>query len=255
MTFISGNVERPYAYGNFFGVLRSWREENRANDFLMEAVARLKKAAPSAKAIAFEVETINFTLLERLVRERPGKGPNKKPLLGYSQDEDAEILQNLRNLRRFLFYDRKNCWIAVHPPDSEREAHLFTRNPAIFVQPGLEEPYPGNELSLYFMVRPLDESCIILEEDETRRLTGLAVPELVNFAYDDLYASAYPFPRGCPEDLEVQRYVQSVKDRIAPQLHGCEFCQMREVCKDGVRALADLVERAELEGYAEELTL
>lgn len=251
MTFISGNVQRPYAYGNFFGVLRSWREENRANDFLMEAVARLREAAPSAKAIAFEVETVNFKLLERVAHERPGKGPNKKPLLGYSQDEDAKLLENIRNLRRFLFYDRKNCWVAVHPceakapSDSQWEPHLFTRNPAVFVQPGLRQPYPDNQIPLYFMVRPL-EGCDI---------GSVTVPQLVDFAYDDLYASAYSFAKDSEENLEAQRHVQGVKSSVAPLLYGCEFHHMREVCKEGVRALADLVERAEMEGYAEELTL
>lgn len=226
ISFLTANRERPYIIGNYFGVLRGWRQNKQAINFLEEVVRVARKEVPKATAILFEVDPVEFKLMRTLganfneeIRSNPsiesdtaaffqwlGKAANEHRRARSPSQND--MLKRLRNLRRLWLYRSYRAKILLN---SEGQ-------PVRYWQPKVSAE--TKEVELHLMIYPFKGTTA--DEIDLR--------DMANFIYDEFYAAAY-----ADEDSEtfIQGYaghLVKVKNEFLEQIvDGCKFGRLEKL--------------------------
>ena len=185
VAYVTQHVTSHWAFGNYFGVLRSWRQERRA-ELLMGAVEEeLLRLDPETRGVVFEVRPFD---VDRLARYgSTGRLPDST--------EREEVLADLRSFRRFNLY-QKHGSVAVLGGDG---ALFGYRQPALD-----DDPSERDEVDMSLMLRTVggaDASTLSLED-------------VLAFVYDDVYADAYAKNTDTPI-AGYGTYLEGLKQRMA----------------------------------------
>lgn len=216
-------IHRDYSlwFGNYLAVRPDFRQNKRARKFLEDVIEHAREARPNVKGILFEVDPVNFDLLEEVSSflvddENKYKVPKDvvisskaffnwldevlKELTVGGRYSEKDVFDNIRFLRRLWLYDRyPNTKIVL-----DKDLH-----PLPYWQPAMSKPLDAsNERLLYFMVH--------LFENYTKEDIDLF--EIANFIYDDFYGSAYGDRRSDTYIKGYENYLPKVKERFVAQL-------------------------------------
>jgi transcriptional regulator with XRE-family HTH domain len=214
MAYLSGHVQRPYWFGNYFGVRQDWpRQEDRSHDFLKnKIVPHLTTMVPGSRAILFEIETFDFDYLEDVAR--------RERLAGYG--DEKKLCTCLYQLERLRFYSMRGALAAVKP----------NGRPMPYWQPALQRPLERQgECELILMMYSFDQ-----------KPENLNLEDIINFLYDDLYTNAYD-GTSTVELPNYAAYVRTVKARVVAGLAECTIKTLMMP-----RQIRGLVARARQEG-------
>ena len=218
----SAHLQYPWAYGGFFGVLKGWRDQRRAERFLEEVVAELQKRKPSLKGIIFEVEQVDLDYLTSIIS-------NLDHVVF-----DKRLKSNLRSIRRIWLFQSYGARVVLGRDD----------RPFPYVQPAWKDLNASDE----------DEREMILMVNKLKgnRIEDKELPEVLDFLYDELYMdlsgrehNAVPSPDG------YDAYVLDIKARVeAKAQEGLRLGPLPE--PKGILQLLSLARR---HGLADELDL
>ena len=195
MAYLTASLQGHWAFGNYFGVRKGWRQYRRAEIFIEDVMQKMQDLFPQLKGVLFEVDPIDLILLSN-VAENPQR---------IGQECKGKILSSLRALRRLCFYQEYMA-LPVIQPDGQ---------PLKYCQPAMKELLTAeNERELILMMRSLQGTrCQEIREEE--------IKDMLHFIYDALYSDAY----GGAGDIEIEgyrSYVAEVKARIeARVVPGC----------------------------------
>ena len=217
ISFLTIHRSCSLAFGNYFAVRRDFRQNNRARRFLEDVIRHSREARPNLKGVLFEVDPVDFDLLEKVSGYLLDSDNNYKVPKDVTRSADAffvwldgvletlsdgghwsknDVIENIRFLRRL--------WLYASYPNTQIVLDL-AGNPLPYWQPAMSKPLDStNERPLYFMVH--------LFEDNTEREVDLVA--IANFIYDDFYGSAYGDRRSDTYIEGYERYLPTVKERF-----------------------------------------
>jgi hypothetical protein len=215
MAYLTARLQGHWAFGNYFGVRKGWRQYRRAELFIEDVMQKMQGLFPQLKGVLFEVDPVDLTLLSN-VAEYPQQ---------IGQECKGKILSSLRALRRLCFYQEYMAFPVIQPDGQ----------PLKYCQPAMKELLTAeNERELILMIRLLEGvHCREIQEEEIR--------DMLQFIYDELYSDAY----GGAGNIEIKgyrSYVAEVKARIeARVVPGCRTGKI--IVQSKLRALLNRVKK------------
>jgi hypothetical protein len=238
ISFLTIHKGYSLGFGNYLAVRPDFRQNNRARKFLEDVIEHARETQPHIKGILFEVDPVNFDLLNEVSsflvdNEHKYKVPKDvtmsskaffnwldgvlEELTGRGHYSREDVIKNIRFLRRLWLYDHHpDTYIVV---DGEGK-------PLPYWQPAMSEPLDAtNERPLYFMVH--------LFKDYTKKDIDLF--EVANFIYDDFYGSAYGDKNSNTYIEGFEDYLPKVKERFVAQLS--QGWDLGKVPRKGIRML------------------
>lgn len=192
-------VHKPtgWVFGNYFGLLESWRPHQRAQWFLDEMVNELRQAAPHVKGIVFEVHPFAGDPVRSLSRKLKS-GPLASEMAAkerthFLEDEEVKIIKSIRRIRLYVRHGAKVVLGGSGEP-------LWYRQPAMKV-PSSNESWEDLESALWLMVYPIGS-----------KKWKADVTELLDFIYFDFFREAYE-PIFAEKGVEYMPYLKKLRDR------------------------------------------
>ena len=186
MAYISIHLNNDWAFGNYFGVKKRWRQYGKAEYFIEKVIEHLLKKQPKLKGILFEIEPIDLDLLEVIGNQPTIQG----------SDNLIEVVHNIRLMSRYILYRRYGC-LAILGAD---------KFPLPYWQPAMDEPLDEqNEYKLILMVKHIPKKKLEIS-DQT-------LNDMLTFIYDFLYKDAYG-GAGFVEIPGYSEYIDQVKNRV-----------------------------------------
>jgi transcriptional regulator with XRE-family HTH domain len=156
VAYLSANLQFPWAFGNYFGVLNGWRDQCRSERFLEDTVDYLQKRQPYLKGIVFEVELVELDYLTSIAS-------NLDHIVF-----DERLMFNLRSIRRVKsFFEPYGARVVLG-----RDGRPFP-----YLQPAWKDMNASNEREMILMVNKVGGSRV---EDEELR-------QILDFIYDEVY--------------------------------------------------------------------
>lgn len=235
ISFLTGNPDFSFLIGNYFGVKADYRQDRYAVYFLNKVVERAREIVPTAKGILFEVDCVNFELMQALARAFKQAAERDKTLKsdreaffkwleeawktvtnGSSGPEGLD--QQLRSLRRLWLYDSYEAQILLDGGG----------RPVKYWQPAIE----AEKVELHLMLKLFAEQtsdCVDLDE-------------IAEFIYDEFYGGAYADENSNASIDGFDRGLQEVKQDFLNQIHqNCRFGKTPDV-----RNVINIVSRLKL---------
>lgn len=257
----SNSRPKGWWFGNYFGILRGWRESGNAVRFLQEITKKCQDIMPSSKGIVFEVERYDNEKIKSALAKFEAKSPNNKsndPVI-LTDEEKHSIRRALRialyTAKGFRSRDRNNddtradltnrvsvtrALSLVTQGESKDERCQFVD----YVQPAMSDGLdPRDEVDLWLMVYPMQGLHIGAREGMRRELTKGEVTELIEFIYGELFPSAYSrgYDGGTSEDSAIAgfgSYVEEVRRRVQDSMAGKHvFLVMQNMLSDEAQRL------------------
>lgn len=221
MAFFVAYPEQHKCFGGYFGVRFSWRQQNRVNWFIKQLSNKLQQIDPDLEDIIFEVDTIDFKLLETVSQQKTISG----------QRNEEKILHSLRSLRRLILFQYLGGLVLLQSDDT----------PCPYLQPALQEPLDcKNERE--FMIMVISSKHI---QQEHQKLI-----KILNFVYDDVY-------KNCSgEDsitavVDYEPYIDQLKKQITDQIQHDLYLGKIEIPS----SILQLLWRVKKEGLSDRLAL
>ena len=197
LLYVSIHKRTGWVFGNYFGLLRSWRPHQRAKWFFDETVNHLRRTVPNMKGIVFEVDPFEPEAVRRL-KHKLEKAPTASEMTPNARssflDNDEEKL--IKAIRRVVLYTRNGARIVL----GKNDRPLWYRQPAMEV-PGPNQSLEALESPLWLTVYPIAKS---------RKHADLR--ELLDVVYLELFGKAYA-PIFAEKGIDYMPYVQERRDR------------------------------------------
>jgi hypothetical protein len=203
------SVHRPsgMVFGDYFGLLESWRPYGRAGVFLNHIEAHLQEEFPNIKAIIFEVDAYESSAIEAITF----KLEQKSIILNEGEVKlvlnEAEI-KTIRALMRVnLYLGNNKSYILTNPVD---------KRPVSYRQPALSLPkdhdlisdqelpawLASKEADMWLMVRPISKN--------QQQIYNLG--EILYFVYIEAFGSFYEDILTRPK-FSYENYLNSLKNK------------------------------------------
>lgn len=181
------DINYPWIWGAYFGVLKGWRELGRADKFLKAIGKYLETTFPTMKGMLFEIDKIDFKFLYELSSNLNEVNFNKR------------VLSNLRAVVRLEYFQFSGAY-AILGRDGL---------PLPYWQPALREPLnASNEKEMILMVIPMGN----------HRVQDIELRDIFDFIYGFRYG-------GEPEDIPGYcDYVSNIRTRVEANIQeGCRI--------------------------------
>lgn len=201
MAFVSIYRPRSWCFGNYFGILKSWRRHDRTELFINKIAESCERILPTIKGIIFEVERYDERVIET-VFEKFKAGTFSDGKTRPTHREEYNILA----ASRLAIYMGKHVSVGLSPQADELGDRPARMPGALavasledgvyrfvdYVQPAMEEPLTRkNEVDLWLMVYPLRGLSIAVKPGAEKELAAKDVDDLFEFIYGHVFLSAY----------------------------------------------------------------
>ena len=180
MAYLTSYLDHHWTFGNYLGVLPCYRHDRMTERFLGEIARHLKELDHEMKGIVFEVEPVDWGCLVRAAKRGEIQG----------HDDEQEIKDSLRRLRRLNLYQASGCVALLGP----KGRSLLVRTPALDGSKSREE-----EGEYVLMLRLFGTPEVELSK-------------LLDFYYDALYKDA--FCKGGVKYAGYERYIQGFRKKV-----------------------------------------
>jgi hypothetical protein len=234
-------------FGNYFGILRGWRKDRKAGEFLSAITMKCKEILPESRGVIFEVERyfesdIQNVLTELDKRRKPGQRMRKQDLQTFAQILTAGQNYSVRAARRVGLYtgagDRGPQDFIMRDGEQLDGGKPFTRafsfayfdandlEPKFvdYIQPAMQEPLDHtNEVNLWLMVYPFPDLAASVKDTAKKILSFEETQEILGLVYDELFPSAYSRNYEGADASAIEgfdTYVRAVRDRVQSALDG-----------------------------------
>jgi hypothetical protein len=206
VAFLSLHRPSGWWFGNYFGILRDWREDDRAAKFLAFILARCEFIEPTAKGIIFEVERFDKKHIEAVLAKCDAKIQWKKDdKIDLSEEERLSVEAALR-ISLYTVHG-----LARATTDYNQSGDIRSRLPgalALFceshdgpcflehIQPSIDQSLdPSREVPLWLMIYPLPTMMTQLSitsiPPEGYKLGAAEADDIFDFLYDHVFTSSY----------------------------------------------------------------
>jgi hypothetical protein len=198
MVYLTAHLRSGWIFGNYFGVLQSWRAHERAKSFIDEVVEHTRENLGGFKGVVFEVERYTDRALEDALARVESIEDGDEAALG-------EHAETVRAVMRIRLYQKNGALLLVN----RKLRRIEYRQPAMndledgeaLTQDWIDE----HEWPLWLMVWPID----LKERQE------VDLGELIDFIYLDLFGSysALREPLFKAWGLSFWKYLRRLRDK------------------------------------------
>lgn len=196
MIYLTVHVRSGWVFGNYFGVLKSWRVSNRAAYFIEQTRAHAERQFGKLKGVVFEVERYGEDDIARLTEKLSW---NRPKLL--KTDEET-----IRSVMRIGLYQRHGVRLLVGPQSRD----------VVYRQPAMNDLKKGERLTRSWLRKHEWPLWLMVWPFSVENVYEYDMNEILDFLYLDLFGSYYERREGLFRSygLSYADYLLAIRDEI-----------------------------------------